>query len=109
VSQVEIFDQLLVASGLLEGVQVLAVQVFYKCPFETRNVIRNLHYSGDCLQAGTARRTTPSFAGDQFEPVVDRPNEYRLNNTDTLDRIDKGRQRFLIEIGARLMLVRLDK
>jgi hypothetical protein len=104
----KVLDQLLVRRGFFECVQILAVQVLYECSLQARYIISSLHDGRYGLQPGTPSRSASSLPGDEFETVINLAHEDRLNNTDTLNGVDKRGQRLLIEVRTGLMLIRLD-
>jgi len=79
VGEVEVLDQLLVRSGFLEGVQVLAVKVLDKRLLKARDVGRGTHDRRHRQQAGALGRSPTPLAGDQLViPLLRRTDENRL-------------------------------
>jgi hypothetical protein len=109
VGQLEVFDELLIGSGLVERVQILSLQVFDERLLEAGDIIDRADDRGDRREAGSPGRSVATFASDDLVLAGrELPDEYRLENTDRLDRVDQSSKGLLVELLPRLKGVRLD-
>jgi hypothetical protein len=107
--EIELLDQLLVSTGLIERVQVLAVQVLDEGLFETHGIISLMDECRDRLESCASRSAVAALAGNEFELFrPDLSHEHRLEDADGLDRVHKGGQALLAELVAGLEWVRPD-
>ena len=62
----ELLDELLVRRRLLEGVQVLPVEVLHQGLLEAVRIVRHLDEHRDLLEPGPPGRPPPPLAGDEL-------------------------------------------
>ncbi len=104
--ELELLDQLLVGSGLLERVEILAVEVLHHRLFERREVVGHPDQHGHRRQTGPFGSTPPALAGDQLVvAVVDLTDEERLQDAHFAHRGGQGSQALLVEVLAGLVRV----
>ena len=101
--EAEVLDELLVGGGLLERVEVLAVEVLDQRLLERRRRRRRSRtMAGMAVEAGPLGRPPPPLPGDQLVgAVAGRPDQDRLQHAELADRGGQRRQRLLVEVPAR--------
>ena len=85
--QVELPDQLRVASGLLNGVEVLPLEVLDERQFQYRPIIRRADNDRHFRQPDHLGGAPAAFAGDQFVMITLKADNERLNDALFLDRV----------------------
>jgi hypothetical protein len=100
--QFELFDQLGEAVGLLDGVEVFALEILDEREFQYFAIVGFTDNDGNFREAGDPRSAPASFAGDQFVGVALGPDDEGLDNALFLDGVGQFPQGFLIEFLARL-------
>ena len=100
----EVLDQLLVRGSLLEGSQILTVEVLHQRPFHGAKVVGGTHHRRHHGESGTSRSAPPPLTGDQLVTVIaHRPHQHGLQHTDLADRGRQLGQRLLVEVHTRLV------
>jgi hypothetical protein len=90
VSEIEVFDELLVRCRFIERVQILALQVLDERLLQAGDVIDLSDDGGDRRETGTAGSPVAALSSDDLVLArAELPNQNRLENTDRLDRIDE--------------------
>src|SRR5215813_3663207 len=100
----ELLDQTSECVGLLDGVQLLALDVFDQRHLQHVLVSDGLDDAWNLLQAGSLRGPPAPLPGNDLEPLTLSSDHQRLNDP---ARLYGGRQfihRFVVERGARLIL-----
>ena len=90
--ELELLDELRVALGFLDRVEVLALQIFDERQFEHRAVVGLADDDGDFRQAEQLGGAPAAFAGDQFEMAVAFADDERLDDALFLDGIGQFAQ-----------------
>jgi hypothetical protein len=104
VGQPEILDQLLVGAGLLERVEVLAMQVFDQCLLHAVDVRDVPHDGRDGGHPGALGGSPAALPRYQLVFAVrNRPHQDGLQDAHLPDRRGQRSQRFLVEGDPRLM------
>ena len=108
--QTEFVGEPLNTQGLLQRIQVFALDIFDQRNRQ-RLVIRNIPYHHrHCLQARHARRAPAAFARDNFKfAVSDGAHQNRLNHALCFDRLGQFFERILIHAHARLVFAGLQQ
>ena len=99
-------DQLRVALGLLDWVEVFALQIFHERQLERRSVVHVADDDRHLGQAGHLRGAPTAFAGDEFVTALARPHDQRLHDAVLADRLGQLVQRVVVESVARLHCAR---
>ena len=107
-SQVELPDQLGVAPGFLDGVEVFALEVFDEGQFQDGAIIGLADDDGDLGQAEHLGGAPAAFAGDQLEMIVLEADDERLHDALFLDGVGQFAEGFGGKILARLQAGRAD-
>ena len=110
VGEAEVLDELLVGGGLLERVEVVAVEVLDQRLLERGGVVGLADERRDGLEADPPGRPPAALARDQLVLVVaDRAHQHRLEHADLADRVGERAERLLVEVVPRLEPVRPDR
>jgi hypothetical protein len=111
----EVVEQLLIGRGLLEGVELAAVEVLQEGVSQEVVLLGDLDDRRDDVLARLARGTPAPLAHDELEaglPVLglgrDPSHDDRLEDADLADRVHELGQLVLVEDRARLARVRAD-
>jgi hypothetical protein len=109
VRQAELFDQLLICTGLVERVEILPVQIFHEGLFEAHGIVGLVHKGRNRLKSGTSRSPASTLTGDELELLrADLPHKNGLENADRFNRINESGQPLFPELVAWLERVRPD-
>ena len=81
--QAEVFDQLLVGAGLVEGGEIRRVEVLDERLLEAPRSSDGPDQGRDRRQAGALGGAPPPFPGDELVVVADTANEDGLQDTDS--------------------------
>ena len=109
VGEPEVLDELLVGAGLLERVQLLALEVLDQRLLERGVVVGLAHERGDRLEPDPPCGAPSALPRDELEAVAGRAHEHRLEQPDLADRVGERAEGLLVELVARLVRVRLDR
>ena len=105
----ELVDQPTIADGLLDRVQVGALDILDDRDFERFALVQFAHDRRDIVEAQALRRTPAPFARDDFVTAVgDRADQDRLQHAARRDRFAQFLQRCLVEHAPRLARVGRD-
>ena len=108
--EAEVLDQGGAGASLLDRVEVLADHVLDQRHLQPLGLLGVADHRRHLLQAGLLRGAPAALAGDQLvAAVVQGADEERLDDAAALDRGGKAGQRVRVELGARLVRVRLDQ
>ena len=103
VREVEVFLERAVADGLVDRVQVVALQVLGDRHHGGRRVVHVPHHHGHELQAGLGGRALAALAADELQLAVLPPTaRQRLDDAVLANGLDKVLQRLAAELRARL-------
>jgi hypothetical protein len=111
-SDSKVREKLLVCGCFFEGIEVCAVQVLEQGITQHVLVGCALDDCGNRCETQMLARSKATFAHDQFvlgstlNGTDERPNDYRLENTDLADRNDQLRKLFFTKFSPRLARVR---
>src|SRR5699024_3157509 len=110
----EVVQQLLVSRSLLQGVELLALQVLQESVPEQLIVLGTTDDRGDPVETGLLGRPPPALPHDQFMArgtihVLEFADHDRLQKTDLDDRVPQLLQGLLVEVHPRLPRVRRDR
>ena len=109
VGHLEVIDQAAQRRGLLQRIEVFALDIFDQRHCNGDFIRHVTHDRRDGLDTGDLRGTPASFAGDQFVTIVPgRAHHYRLHHTLRPDRICQLIQLVLVENRSRLKAARSD-
>ncbi len=109
VGEPEVVDQLLVAGCLVEGVEVLAVEVLDERLLHHGEVVGLADDGRDGVEARSMTGPPAALAGDELEPpALQRAHQDRLEHADLTDRRRQLAERVLVEGRPRLVGVGLD-
>ena len=109
--QVELVGETPVGKRLLNRVQILALDVFDQRHFEQRllGAWRDVaHHHRHAQQPGDFRGAPAAFAGDDLESIADLAHHDRLDDAVGADRLRELLQPRIVDIAARLKVVRLE-
>ena len=96
-------DQLAIALGLLDRVQILALDILDQRDLRRRRLVDLADDRRDRVQPRPLRRAPAALAGDDLKPVAVGPQQDRLEHPALGDRIGQLVDRFLAELDARLV------
>ena len=100
--QGKIFDELAVAEGLFDGIEIFALKVFDEREFEDFSVVRFADQDRQFSETRKLSRSPAALAGDEFVFAISAADYGRLENALLADRVGQFFDRFLGEIFARL-------
>ena len=103
--QLELLAQALITGGLVDGGQIVALQVLDERQREQRLIVDFPDDRRDLGPAEPLDRTPAAFAGNQLELSVARTDDDRLKQTGRFDRRGQLDQCALIHLGARLIRI----
>ena len=92
VGQAEVLDELLVRGGLLERVELVAVEVLDERLLERGGVVGLADQRRDRLEADPPGRPPAALTRDQLVAVAHRAHEHRLEHADLADRVGQRRR-----------------
>jgi hypothetical protein len=108
-SEVELFDQLLISTGLVKRVEIFAMQVLYQRLFETHSVVGLMDKSRYALQPGSTSSPATTLPSNQLIVVwPDLTHQHGLKDADRPDRVDERRQPLFTKLVPRLVRIRAD-
>ena len=99
-------DQLRVALGFFERIEILALQIFDQRQLQHGAIIRLTDDHRHLAQTQKLRRAPASFTGDEFELLAFLADKQRLNDASLPDRVGEFAQCFWRKILARLQRTR---
>src|SRR4051812_46013000 len=102
-----IVDEPFIGLGLLDRVEVLALDILDQRDLERLLVAEFAHDGGDFVEPGALRRAPAPLAGDDLEAMTVRTDDDRLDDAARLDGSGELDQAFLLEDAARLAWMRL--
>jgi len=88
-AEVELVDQLLVALGFLDGVEVLPLEILDQREFERGGVVGFADEDGDLGEAGELGGAPAAFAGNQLERIAATPDDEGLDDALFPDRVSQ--------------------
>ncbi len=107
--QAEALAQAAVRLGLFDGVEIGALQILDQGELQHLLVAVDLaHHDRHLGQAGALRRAPATLAGDDHEALAVRRHDQRLHDALDADRLRELRQAGVVEVGSRLIAVRLE-
>ena len=101
-------DQPLIGLGLLDRVEILALDILEQGDFERLGVVEVADDHRDFVQPRLLRRAPAPLAGDDLVAVAVRADDDRLDQPARRDRGGELVERGLVEMAARLVGMRLD-
>ncbi len=107
--QMEFFCKSLECLGLLNWVEILALQVLDKGHFHGPIIGDIANYHGNLWQLGALGGTPAAFPGNQFIAVTQSANEQRLNDPAGTDGLRKLFERLFAEVRPGLVWTRVDQ
>ena len=107
-AQAELVDQAPVRAGLLDCIEIGALEVLDQCPRQLRAVVCGPHQRGNAFQAGHLGRAQASFAGNQAVAPGHLCDEDRLKHAVLGDARRELVELRLIECLTRLIRVTAD-
>ena len=97
--EAEVFDELLIGGRLLQGVEVLAVEVLDQCLFQGPGVVGHPNQGWNGLQARPACRPPPTLARDELEvPLAELSHQHGLEDADLPDAGGQRSQALFVEV-----------
>src|SRR5262245_35061489 len=109
VGEAEVLDELLVGAGLLERVQLLALEVLDQRLLEGRAVVGLAHERGNGLEPDPAGGPPAALPRDHLVAVAHGPDQHRLEHTHLADRVGQRAEALLVELVSRLESIGLDR
>lgn len=106
--QMKFLDQPVERGGLLDGIQILALQIFDECDLDGFLIRDVMHDRRDAVQAGKLRCAPTAFAGKEFVTLRPFPaHDDGLNDASLANGIRELIERFRRKSGARLVGARV--
>jgi hypothetical protein len=100
--ELELGNELGVALGLFDGIEVFALEIFDQGEFENGAVVGLADDDRDFGQAGQLGGAPAAFAGDEFQVSAAFAHDERLNDALLFDGVGEFAERFSGKILARL-------
>ncbi|MGB8438214.1 MAG: hypothetical protein WCE26_02400 [Candidatus Acidiferrales bacterium] len=101
--EMEFVNQALKGVGLLDGVEILALEVLNEGHFERHFLGHVADYNRHTAEAGSLGGAPPALAGNQLIAISDASDDERLDDSTRANRAGELVERFLAEAGARLV------
>lgn len=106
---VEFIQQAVKSTRFFNGIEILALKVFYECQFQDLFVGNIAQDRRNALQSGALSGTPSAFAGDDLKARTHFSQYDGLDNSAGLNRARKFFERFFAETRAGLVRVRINQ